>query len=209
MQEKTYCKPLWHQSSTPTASSATMSVEQCSVDEGRAGREMERDTQREEGVRSYFLMLHAKTTHDTQDKETGTWATGFNVKQNFRGSLVTMTTTHLNQHLIGAVCTCVLYPHPLPLLRVYNYSDLWLSSTSMNLPIILYTILDFDWFVILYGNMVQYKGGRHTSHSIPFFATSNCQKAILMQRQYLLIKYSFNHTWTWERDIFWRALSRW
>lgn len=147
--------------------------------------------------------------HDTQDKETGTWATGFNVKQNFRGSLVTMTTTHLNQHLIGAVCTCVLYLHPLPLLRVCNYSDLWLSSTSINLPIILYKILDFDWFIILYCNVVWYKGGHHTSHSTLFFARiSNCQKVILMQRQYLLKKYSFNHTWTWERDIFWRALFR-
>lgn len=56
-------------------------------------------------------------------------------------SLVTMTTTHLNQHLIGAVCTCLLYLHPVPLLTIYNYSDLWVSYTSTNLPAIWFTLL--------------------------------------------------------------------
>lgn len=35
-------------------------------------------------------------------------------------SLVTMTTTHLDQHVIGSVCTCQLYLHPVAPLANYQ-----------------------------------------------------------------------------------------
>lgn len=64
-----------------------------------------------------------------------------------------MTTTHLNQHLIGAVCTCLLYLHPLPLRTVYNYTVI----CGYHVPAQtcqLYGIDDCDWFGMQYCHTV-------------------------------------------------------